>query len=526
MLLFSHPIVARLAVDDFGFGNVLAGIFCPGGMTGVYNCPVGNYCPNASTIIECPKGLFCPHKTYQPTFVGGAEICQRCPAGSEVRHLNQSQQIAQGVIFGVLVLILIIKMCKRKTHMSTEKLKMKLHFDSIRRGSEKSEVSKQETYTRLRPKLELIAERLGRIRGDIPPAQDRKLHHSVGAATHKRSAVPTSPKSASNEILYVSKSGDIIFDANACFDVLDKKNDGVLSYSEINAVLCLSEDQLRAFIINMRGKMSSTAGVRQDDKVSRSTFVKCFLDALADASHFQPTSEEANELFTRISGEVGVAKAGEIEYDKLYASSLSTFLTDLQIYGIIQRFKREGGEQTMKSSISHFGKIAQQSGSISRYEFVKLYPQFLSQVCQPDSKFTYMSVRGDELAPQPEGLDVAFENLSLAVKVGKKEINVVNDVTGRLRSNTMTAVMGGSGSGKSSLLNALCGRASYGKVTGTIKINGNDSLIEEHKAVIGFVPQEDIVYPDLTVRENLVRRFRHYFLLAQFTSLLCLTLYL
>lgn len=66
--------------------------------------------------------------------------------------------------------------------------------------------------------------------------------------------------------------------------------------------------------------------------------------------------------------------------------------------------------------------------------------------------------------------------------------------------------MGGSGSGKSSLLNALCGRAGYGKVTGDIKINGNNTTIDEHKNVIGFVPQDDIVYPDLSVRENLVSR--------------------
>jgi ABC-type multidrug transport system ATPase subunit len=68
----------------------------------------------------------------------------------------------------------------------------------------------------------------------------------------------------------------------------------------------------------------------------------------------------------------------------------------------------------------------------------------------------------------------------------------------------MTAVMGGSGSGKSSLLNALCGRAFYGKTTGKVFINGNESKIENHKSSIGFVPQEDIVYADLTVRENLV----------------------
>lgn len=54
------------------------------------------------------------------------------------------------------------------------------------------------------------------------------------------------------------------------------------------------------------------------------------------------------------------------------------------------------------------------------------------------------------------------------------------------------------------LLNALCGRAYYGTVKGNVKINGNESKIEDHKAVIGFVPQDDIVYPDLTVRENLL----------------------
>lgn len=62
----------------------------------------------------------------------------------------------------------------------------------------------------------------------------------------------------------------------------------------------------------------------------------------------------------------------------------------------------------------------------------------------------------------------------------------------------------GSGSGKTSLLNALSGRASYGEVSGTIRINGIKSSIEEHKNEVGYVPQDDIVYHELTVRENLI----------------------
>jgi ABC-type multidrug transport system ATPase subunit len=54
------------------------------------------------------------------------------------------------------------------------------------------------------------------------------------------------------------------------------------------------------------------------------------------------------------------------------------------------------------------------------------------------------------------------------------------------------------------LLNALCGRAFYGETTGTIKVNGQNSSIEEHRDSVGFVPQDDIVYAELTVRENFI----------------------
>ena len=54
------------------------------------------------------------------------------------------------------------------------------------------------------------------------------------------------------------------------------------------------------------------------------------------------------------------------------------------------------------------------------------------------------------------------------------------------------------------MLNALCGRAFYGETTGTIRINGHVTTIEEHSSCSGFVPQDDIVHPELTVRENLL----------------------
>jgi len=473
---FSCDELARIAVDEFGFGNVLAGTWCPEGEMDVLNCPVGGYCPNSTTRVDCTAGMFCPYKTYKPTLEGGGRTCNRCTAGAEKKRLSKAELIAQTVIFVVLCLLVIIKVVKRRAGIDNERLKKALNLDKVWKDKTKQQVSavkrEQEMYARLRPKLEVIAGRLGNVDND---PQDQSAW--TGSPLDKRSSV-----------LYISKSGDIIFEANEFFDAIDKNKDGTLSFAEINEVLCLSDKQLRVFIANMRARMPVGYIPDHHDKVARATFCKYFLDALADASQLEPTSEEAKRLFNRIVEEVGTTEHGELLYEHLYSSSLSSFLSDLQIYGIISRFKQRDGKQK----------------GISQHDFVKFYPLFLGEISQPDFMSARALVSNEDDQLESGGLDVAFEHLCLTVTLGNKQVNVVDDVTGRLRSDTMTAVMGGSGSGKSSLLNALCGRAFYGKVTGSVKINGNDSKIEEHKAVIGFVPQEDIVYPDLTVRENLL----------------------
>jgi ABC-type multidrug transport system fused ATPase/permease subunit len=360
----------------------------------------------------------------------------------------------------------------------------------------------------------VIAQRLSKLQNN----------ESNSTSSHDNSISMTSPRSLHDRktILFINKDGDIIFHASKFFDILDKNNDGMLSYEEINAILCLEESQLQAFIASMRGLEQQQQQQHDNpDKVSRSTFQKYFLDALANASQLQPTEEEAGEIFDVIAEEVGATPSGEIESQQLFYSYLSTFLNDEQIYGIITGFKRRGAEterhsidntvaSTRRFLAASMTNVAHSSSAISREAFVKLYPSFLSEVTDPhfvSARATLTSIRGG-LGNEKDGvggLDVAFEDLTLAVQVGKTEKVVVNKVSGRLRSNTMTAVLGGSGSGKSSLLNALCGRAFYGTTTGKVFINGNESKIENHKSSIGFVPQEDIVYADLTVRENLVR---------------------
>ena len=69
--------------------------------------------------------------------------------------------------------------------------------------------------------------------------------------------------------------------------------------------------------------------------------------------------------------------------------------------------------------------------------------------------------------------------------------SVVIKVTGPIIEKTMNALMCGFGAGKTSLINALCGSAFYGKITGDVKINVHDTTIEENTHFDGFVPQDN-----------------------------------
>jgi ABC transport system ATP-binding/permease protein len=78
-------------------------------------------------------------------------------------------------------------------------------------------------------------------------------------------------------------------------------------------------------------------------------------------------------------------------------------------------------------------------------------------------------------------------------------------------SGQLIAVMGGSGVGKSTLLNVLNG--SLPLKQGSISINGIDIHQEQEKieGLIGYIPQDDLVFEELTVYQNIF-----------FNALLCL----
>ena len=79
--------------------------------------------------------------------------------------------------------------------------------------------------------------------------------------------------------------------------------------------------------------------------------------------------------------------------------------------------------------------------------------------------------------------------------------NGMHDLSFTLHNGELLAIMGGSGTGKTTLLSLLNGTLQ--PQSGTITINGHDISEPAAKALIGFVPQDDLLIEELTVYQNL-----------------------
>ncbi|KAJ4992514.1 ABC transporter [Stagonosporopsis vannaccii] len=116
-----------------------------------------------------------------------------------------------------------------------------------------------------------------------------------------------------------------------------------------------------------------------------------------------------------------------------------------------------------------------------------------------------VSVRLDHLCVSVDEAPNAFARFFSKKKAttGQSHVkNILDDVSADLPSGTLTAIIGGSGSGKTSLLNQMSGRMKGNRIStsGRTLFNGSEDASSIRSA---YVIQQDILLPTLTVRETL-----------------------
>ncbi|KAF7110196.1 hypothetical protein CFC21_110338 [Triticum aestivum] len=133
------------------------------------------------------------------------------------------------------------------------------------------------------------------------------------------------------------------------------------------------------------------------------------------------------------------------------------------------------------------------------------------------------SSRRNSAAPEDSGrrgmvlpfapLAVAFNNMRYSVDmpaemkaqgVDEDRLLLLKGVSGSFKPGVLTALMGVSGAGKTTLMDVLAGRKTGGYIEGDISISGYPKKQETFARISGYCEQNDIHSPNVTVYESLV----------------------
>ncbi|KAM0890718.1 hypothetical protein ACQ4PT_026875 [Festuca glaucescens] len=130
-----------------------------------------------------------------------------------------------------------------------------------------------------------------------------------------------------------------------------------------------------------------------------------------------------------------------------------------------------------------------------------------------------MSVGSNEPAPR-RGMVLPFSPLSMCFDdvnyyvdmpaemkhegVTEDRLQLLREVTGSFRPGVLTALMGVSGAGKTTLMDVLAGRKTGGYIEGDIRISGYPKNQATFARISGYCEQNDIHSPQVTIRESLI----------------------
>uniref|UniRef100_F6H3T2 ABC transporter domain-containing protein n=1 Tax=Vitis vinifera TaxID=29760 RepID=F6H3T2_VITVI len=112
-----------------------------------------------------------------------------------------------------------------------------------------------------------------------------------------------------------------------------------------------------------------------------------------------------------------------------------------------------------------------------------------------------------------EPLSISFDEIRYAVDMPQEmkaqgitedRLELLRGVSGSFRPGILTALMGVTGAGKTTLMDVLAGRKTSGYIEGIIKVYGYPKKQETFARVLGYCEQTDIHSPHVTVYESLL----------------------
>ncbi|KAM7527670.1 hypothetical protein LguiB_031080 [Lonicera macranthoides] len=109
-------------------------------------------------------------------------------------------------------------------------------------------------------------------------------------------------------------------------------------------------------------------------------------------------------------------------------------------------------------------------------------------------------------------LTMTFHNVNYFVDMPKemsmkgvpeKKLQLLSNVSGVFSPSVLTALVGSSGAGKTTLMDVLAGRKTGGYIEGDIRVSGHPKQQRTFARISGYVEQNDIHSPQVTVLESL-----------------------
>ncbi|KAL3629592.1 ABC transporter G member 32 [Castilleja foliolosa] len=137
----------------------------------------------------------------------------------------------------------------------------------------------------------------------------------------------------------------------------------------------------------------------------------------------------------------------------------------------------------------------------------------LRDFLQHSGSFAKNSFKQKGMALPFQPLSMSFSNVSYYVDVPLElkqqgisvdKLQLLNNITGAFRPSVLTALVGVSGAGKTTLMDVLAGRKTGGVIHGNINISGYPKKQETFARISGYCEQNDVHSPCLTVHESLL----------------------